>query len=761
MPGPVQLSIILTTHTEKIHFESLLLNLLRVTHSGIELIIINDAAEDSTAEQIHRSLKEASGDQVYLFEHSLKTGRGVCLNEGLVQATGTLVWAPLRAERLSIPLLVDSVRRFQSDPTAFWTLDYSLPQNSLGWINSAEDGKLPDDSCFVWNKNIIHSERFFFNPFLNNLHGAELALRLYRDNVWHQTDPFFVVSENQSPFAEGRDTREFLNTLLRLDISSDDREAVIGLIAEPENAGFEKNYEDQLLIDARQYLNLGDASRSLELITKYLRKNPVHHEATRIKITSLEKLRRHVEAAELKHQLQKQASFKPVQKPDSFHEVTVKEKYGDKSVIPGGITLSVIIPTTGIGKILLETSLIRLKDICDESSTELIVIDNASIDDTFEYLEQLKERSFLNLQVITNQTNKGFGASVNQGLDSAKGDYILVLHNDILLDDGTIESLKSVFENKENALLSVPVLENVIDPGQQKMDNQKSEIIEIRNAESCCFMIPGGNHLRFDEEYRLCHFEMEDFCRQIEDEGGKIYAVSATRAEHRDGATTQTMGMMMVPELKWANRDRYHKKWGPKPDYRLPNQGSHPDRFISLGAPDDPLHPDIEWVNVVQRYLTDEVRTEILRTKWDEEDLITIVSTLLIADERELLRTLEDRINNFELTPALIILFVQYYFNKNIYSRCKHYLSKAGKSHPVFDLYRLKIYVADKETEKATPLLTRMLEEYPASPDLLHLAGDLYRQTGVEEEAKSFYALSNQLDPFRFAPEDSFFVIKN
>jgi glycosyltransferase involved in cell wall biosynthesis len=773
MSGPVQLSIILTTHTEKVHFESLLLTLLRVTHPGIELIVINDAAETETAEQIHRSLKEASGDQVYLFEHEKKIGRGACLNEGLVQATGVLVWTPLRAERLSIPLMVDFIRRFKSDPTAFWTLDYSLPEVYKSWLTSAEDGNLPDDSCLVWNRNIIHSERFFFNPFLSELHGAELALRLYKDHAWHQTDPFFVVSDHQSIFADQKDTREILHTMLRLDLKSEERKHLLSRLTKPVTNGDGHEGEDQLLVEARQYLTIGDANRSLELISKYLRKYPGHHEANLIKITSLEKLRRHVEAAEFKHQIQKQKAeqrIEPKTEPEKLPEPPPEPLFMDKidekedvleTAAEPEIFLSVVMPTTGAGKPLLESALIRLEEVADEKTTELIVIDNASIDDTFDYLEQLRANGFLNLQIITNKVNMGFGASVNQGLNRAKGNYILVLHNDTLLEDGSIQALMEAFDKQDGVILTAPVLDHVIDPGQQKMDDNTTKYVEIRNAESCCFMVPKSLKLRFDENFRMCHFEMEDFCRQIEEEGGKMLAVTNANAIHHEGSTLQMMGIQMVPELKWANRDRYHKKWASAPQYRLPKQGSHPDRFIKLGAPDDPMNPDPEWVDVVQNYLSDEVRTEILRTKWDEEDLITIVSTLLIADERELLRTLEDRLNNLELTPALIILFVQYYFNKNIYSRCMHYLEKAGKAHPVFDLYRLKILVADKEAEKATPLLTKMLDKYPASPDLLHLAGDLYRQNGEKDEAKSFYTLASQLDPFRFTFEESFFELNH
>lgn len=755
MPGSVNLSVILTTHAEREHFESLLLTLTRINRPGIELIVINDSSDPVIAETVQKELANCQNDQVYYFEHDKKTGRGNCLNEGLVQATGMFLWAPLKARSLNETLLVDSIRRFRSDPAAFWSLDFSLPKEPLSWIEAAKEGELPDDSCLVWNRHVINSNQFFFNPFLNQFHGAELALRLSRDNVWHKTDPFFVLTEDQSPICDAHDAKELYYTLLRLNPSEENKNHIFQQLNQSPSENNHKSTEDDQLLQARQYLNQGDANRSLEVITRFLKKNPGHHEASRIKVTSLEKLRRHVEAAELKHQLQKMDSM-----PKEQAELFIGEESVEKNAVsPDAIELSIIIPTTGAGKALLESALTYLEDAVDKNYTELIVIDNASIDDTFEYLEQLKKSNYLNLRVITNKSNKGFGASVNQGVEAASGNYILIMHNDVYLENDTIELLTEAFSKNENLAISAPVLNESDITGQAYIEGETTEYIQLEYADSCCFMIPKNLPVKFDEEYHLCHFEMDDFCRQIAAEGYKITAVTRALIRHEQAKTTEMMGFKLVPKLKWINRDRFYKKWSEPSQYVIPTQGTHPDRFIKLGVPDNPLNPDLEWIDAIQNYLTNEVRTEILKTDWNAEDLICIVTSLLIADERELLRTLEDRLDSLELPSALLILFVEYYFNKNIYSRCRHYLEKAGKSHPSFDLYRLKIFVADKETERAAPLLTKMLDKYPASPDLLHVAGNMYRNSGDDKEAQSFYALASQLDPFRFSVDEVGFEI--
>lgn len=795
MHGPVALSVIITTHAVKSHLEALLITLTRINHPGIELIVINDAADDDLTSSIQKILGQTNSDQIYYFEHEIPCGRGYCLNEGLVQSSGVLIWAPLQASRLNESLLTDAIRKFKSDPAAFWSLDFSLPENPSSWIAAAEDANLPDDTCLVWNRTVIGSKNLVFNPFLNQLHGAELAMRLSQGHTWHKTDPFFVLSENQSIFAEPGDIREFLFSALRRDPDADTQSELLQKLKSLDYSAPTFSRDEQLLMDARRYLNAGDANKSLEFISLYLRKFPGHLEANRIKITSLEKLRRHVEAAELKHRLQKEQkqeqgrisqkeyepqrpeiSQQPDEDPSESHsrfvfdgtevesgsepETTNKKK---EEIIPENALpiYSVIIPTAGAGKVFLEQTLVQLGEIADPSDTELIVIDNASIDDTFDYLEQLKEKHFLNLKTMTNSRNKGFSASVNQGMDAASGEYLIVMHNDVLPGQNLFKELKRAFDKNDRTGITVPVLNSSAEPAQVAQENETAAYLPVKSADSCCFMIKSRHGFRFDEEYELSFFDMKDFCMQVLDSDHDIIVAANARCEHAEGRTSSMMGLNLVPFLKWSNKDRFSKKWGAPVENRIPPQGPHPDRLKKLGIPHDPLNPDVEWVDAVQSYLTSEVKTEILRTDWAENDLITIISALIIADERELLRTLEDRLDNLELPNAFLLLIIEYYFSKNIFSRCKHYLEKGKQSHPAFDLYRLKILVADKETEKAAPLLTSMLDKYPSSPDLMRLAGDIYRQNGDLDEAKSFYALASQIDPFRFSTEDVAYEIKS
>ncbi|MEX0904535.1 MAG: glycosyltransferase [Balneolaceae bacterium] len=714
MANFVQLSIILTTHAESAQFEKLLGGILKFQSPLLEIIIINDGAGSSDSLFIQNAIKKSANERVFLFEHEQPAGRGLSLNEAIAQASGNFVWAPLQAESLNKKLLLDFAGKFISDEALFFTLGCSVPKTSDEWISAAKEGKLPDDTHLVWNRNAIKQSSLFFNPFLKALHGSEMAFRLYRKNTWRQTDTFFEAADTPAKVQvpSDPDFREFLYTALRYHQDDVDIRAILNYLEAPET---DNHPEEEVILQSHRYAETTGNDQDTEI------KSP----------DSLS-----------------QADLFPESQQNDHHR---QEKE---------IRLSVIIPTTAIGKQPLESTLLHLEKAVDHRTTELIVIDNASIDDTFDYLEQLQKDEFLNISVITHKTNCGFGASINSGLEAATGTDILVLHNDVIISPNCVEELKQALNQNANIVLAAPIVDPVKIKAQTNEQEISDSFVLTDRVDSCCFMIPKSLNLRFDEKYHLCHFEMDDFCRQITENNQKIAVARNCVAEHHGGATTGAMGIQLTPLLKWKNRERFNSKWNPARDYKLPAQGSHPDRFEKLGPPDNPMAPGSRWIQAVQDYLSDEVKTEILRGSWTEQELITIVSTLLIADERELLRTLEDRLDELDLAPALLILFVLYYFNKNIYSRCRHYLEKAGDSHPLFDLYRLKILVADKELEEASPLLNKMLKKYPASPDLIHLAGDVYRQAGDEGEAKSFYAIANQLDPHRFAADDTAFEIK-
>ena len=101
------------------------------------------------------------------------------------------------------------------------------------------------------------------------------------------------------------------------------------------------------------------------------------------------------------------------------------------------LKLSVIIVSWNV-KALLERCLRSIQEkMSSRLSYEVIVIDNASHDDT----PDMVRSSFKGVKLIANKENRGFGAACNQGIVESKGQYVVFLNPDTELQDYTLERL--------------------------------------------------------------------------------------------------------------------------------------------------------------------------------------------------------------------------------------------------------------------------------------------------------------------------------
>lgn len=91
----------------------------------------------------------------------------------------------------------------------------------------------------------------------------------------------------------------------------------------------------------------------------------------------------------------------------------------------------------------------------DSNLFELIIVDNASDDGTYEYLENIKKQHN-NIKVIHNIENNGYARGNNQGLKIAEGQYLFMLNNDTLFTPQWLEKMIDILDrHKEIGVLSV------------------------------------------------------------------------------------------------------------------------------------------------------------------------------------------------------------------------------------------------------------------------------------------------------------------
>ncbi len=79
--------------------------------------------------------------------------------------------------------------------------------------------------------------------------------------------------------------------------------------------------------------------------------------------------------------------------------------------------------------------------------TEIIVVDNNSVDGSVEMLNT----KFPKVKLIVNKQNKGFATANNQAIKISKGEYILLLNPDTVVEDTTFKKIIDFMDTHQEA----------------------------------------------------------------------------------------------------------------------------------------------------------------------------------------------------------------------------------------------------------------------------------------------------------------------
>jgi len=97
---------------------------------------------------------------------------------------------------------------------------------------------------------------------------------------------------------------------------------------------------------------------------------------------------------------------------------------------------SVVIPTYN-EKELLEKSINSILESKGDLVEEIIVVDNGSMDGTRDLVQNYNSK--FKIRLIRNSRNLGFARAVNQGIQAAKKEHVVVMNNDLKLDNKWFE----------------------------------------------------------------------------------------------------------------------------------------------------------------------------------------------------------------------------------------------------------------------------------------------------------------------------------
>ncbi|MBE9492392.1 MAG: glycosyltransferase [Bacteroidetes bacterium] len=108
--------------------------------------------------------------------------------------------------------------------------------------------------------------------------------------------------------------------------------------------------------------------------------------------------------------------------------------------------LSVIIVNYNV-KHFLEQCLLSVRKAIKETAVEVFVVDNNSVDGSVRMIRQ----KFPEVHLIANTENKGFAMANNQGIRKSKGEYVLLLNPDTVVEDDTFRKIISFMDEHPEA----------------------------------------------------------------------------------------------------------------------------------------------------------------------------------------------------------------------------------------------------------------------------------------------------------------------
>ncbi len=117
--------------------------------------------------------------------------------------------------------------------------------------------------------------------------------------------------------------------------------------------------------------------------------------------------------------------------------------------------ISVIIVNWNAKKLLLECIESVLRDT-EKMESEIIVVDNASIDNS---VEAVKSKYF-QVKIIENKENLGFAKANNIGIRLSKGKYVCLVNSDILVQNRCFQKMFNFMESNHDVGILGPKLLN-------------------------------------------------------------------------------------------------------------------------------------------------------------------------------------------------------------------------------------------------------------------------------------------------------------
>lgn len=228
---------------------------------------------------------------------------------------------------------------------------------------------------------------------------------------------------------------------------------------------------------------------------------------------------------------------------------------------------------------------------------EVIVVDNGSGPETLSMLHEIDDP---HVRVIYNSTNLGFGGGNNIGIANARGEFVVILNNDVIVTERWLDALLDPFDRIPSVGVTAPRSNKIIgdqevtDASYNDLDSMQAYAIARREkyakrgflterAIGFCLCVDrrvidaiGG----FDERFAVGNFEDDDFCIRVRGAGYEIY-VADDCFIHHFGSQSFIANKVDYMSTMQSNWSKFAQKWGYGPAY--PTNGYDSRKAIIQG----------------------------------------------------------------------------------------------------------------------------------------------------------------------------------
>jgi len=226
--------------------------------------------------------------------------------------------------------------------------------------------------------------------------------------------------------------------------------------------------------------------------------------------------------------------------------------------------VSVIVPCFN-GASYIQNCL-RSIELTKGPSREIIVVDNASTDASLDFIRQFRVR------IIANKHNVGFPGAVNQAVDQARGNLLVILNQDTEVHPDWLEELKSVLSQDSKVGVCGP---KMLDLSNRNRVQQLGVLVDRFGFSSYgslqnkipreVFMVSGAAMMirhdlfdlvgRFDREYFLFEDDL-DLCWRVHLAGYKVM-VNPRAVVYHYGGSAMKGGFPTGPAYRTTGARRY------------------------------------------------------------------------------------------------------------------------------------------------------------------------------------------------------------